>query len=329
MIKVSVIVPVYNVEKHLGKCLDSLLAQTLEEIEIIAVDDGSTDSSADILKEYQEKSAKLIRVEKENGGVSDARNCGLSYATGEYVGFVDSDDYADPDMFRVMYEKAAERGSDIVECNLHHTYADCEDTEIMPKYYAPEELLCFGRYVVWNKIFRRQWLAGTGVRFPYGLICEEVSFISMLVPYIGNYDYVDAAPIHYVQRRESQNNAGFEKTMNIFEVLKGIVGYYREKGFYERYRTELEFLYARVLLCSTFSRMCLIPERRLRSKALSQNFRELSEAFPQWRKNRILKNEKGRNAVFMKMQNRATYKASCAVFPPLLRLKSRFGHTPA
>jgi len=329
MIKVSVIVTVYNDEAHLRKCLDSLLAQTLEEIEIIAVDDGSTDSSADILKEYQGKSAKLICVEKENGGVSDARNCGLSYATGEYVGFVDSDDYADPDMFQVMYEKAAERGSDIVECNLHHTYVDFEDTETMAKYYTPEELLCFGRYVVWNKIFRRAWLAGIEVRFPYGLICEEVSFISMLVPYIGSYDYVDAAPIHYVQRRESQNNAGLEKTMNTFKVLKGIVAFYKEKGFYERYRTELEFLYARILLCSTFTRMCLIPDRRLRKKALGQNFWELSEAFPDWRKNRILKMEKSRNAVYMKMQNKATYKISCAILPPLLRLKSRFGHTPA
>ena len=328
MIKVSVIVPVYNVEKHLRKCLDSLLAQTLEEIEIIAVDDGSTDSSADILKEYEGKSAKLKSVGKENGGLSDARNCGLSYATGEYVGYVDSDDYVDPDMFLAMYEKASERGSDIVECNLHHTYADFEDTEIMAKYYKSEELLCHGRHVAWNKIYRRAWLLDTGVQFPVGLIYEDVSFFSKLTPYIRKYDYVDIAPIHYVQRSGSLNNASSERTMQIFEILSGVLDFYKEKGIYGQYADELEYLYLRTLLCSSFSRMCRIPDRVLRKKALSLNFRELTETFPHWRKNRILTKEKSRNAAYMKMQNKATYKISCAIFPILLRLKSRFDPTP-
>jgi len=329
MIKVSVIVPVYNVEKHLRKCLDSLLAQTLEEIEIIAVDDGSTDSSADILKEYEGKSAKLKSVGKENGGLSDARNCGLSYAVGEYVGFIDSDDYADPDMFQAMYEKAVERGSDIVECNLHHTYSDFEDTEVMAKYYGPEELLCHGRHVAWNKIYRRAWLLDTGVRFPVGLIYEDVSFFSKLAPYIGHYDYVDITPIHYVQRSGSLNNASSEKTMQIFMILRDVLDFYKEKGIYTEYAEGLEYLYARTILCSSFSRMCRIHDRGLRRKALGLSFRELSETFPHWRKNRILKKDKSQKACFMKMQNKATYKISCAVFPVLLRLKSRFGHAPA
>jgi len=323
MVKVSVIVPVYNVEKHLGKCLDSLLGQTLEDIEIIAVDDGSTDSSAAILKEYENKSAKLKIVRKENGGLSDARNCGLSYAFGEYVGFVDSDDYADPDMFQAMYEKAMRRGSDIVECNLHHTFLDCEDTEIMERYHKPEDLLCHGRHVAWNKIYRRKWLEKTGVQFPVGLIYEDVSFFSKLVPYIGGYDYVDIVPIHYVQRSGSLNNASSERTMQIFEILRGVVAFYREKGFYEQYRDELEYLYARILLCSSFARMCRIPDKALRKKALALNFKELTDTFPNWRKNSVLIKEKSRNAAFMKKQNAATYKIVGALYPILLRLKDK------
>jgi len=170
MIKVSVIVPVYNVEKLLKRCIDSLLGQTLQEIEIIAVDDGSTDSSLAILENYAKQNKKLKCIGKKNGGLSDARNHGLPYATGEYVGYVDSDDFVDPDMYETMYDKAKEHGSDIVECNLHHTYANYEDTEIMVKYYKPEELLCFGRHIAWNKIYRRSWLLETGVQFPFGLI---------------------------------------------------------------------------------------------------------------------------------------------------------------
>ena len=133
MIKISVIVPVYNMEKYLSKCLDSLLNQTLEEIEIIAVNDGSTDLSASILQTYESKSDKITVISKENGGLSDARNHGFLHAKGDYVAFLDSDDFVDCDMYRVMYEKAKEGDYDIIECNLHHTFLNHEDTEIVEK----------------------------------------------------------------------------------------------------------------------------------------------------------------------------------------------------
>jgi len=325
MIKVSIIVPVYNAEQYIEKCLDSLLGQTLQEIEIIAVDDGSADTSPGILKRYAEKSNKVKVFTKKNGGVSDARNYGLRHAQGEYIGFLDSDDFADPEMYEAMYETAFLQGGDIVECNLHHNYADYEDTEIVDKYYTPGELLCFGRYVVWNKIYRRSWLLDAGVLFPAERICEDLSFISKLIPYIGSYSYIDAAPVHYVQRGESLNNSKSEITMDVFGVLKGIVDFYRNKGFYDEYRQELEYLYARILLCSSFKRMCRIPDGNLRRKALRLNYMELTDTFPGWRSNKVLKAEKSRNAFFMKLQRPLIYRCSCAVFPKLLGLKNRFG----
>ena len=318
MVKVSVIVPVYNMEEYLEKCLDSLLAQTLEEIEVIAVDDGSTDSSPEILKRYAGRSAKIKYVGKENGGVSDARNHGLPYAAGEYIGYVDSDDFVDPDMYEVMYNKAKERDADIVECNLHHTYAGFEDTEIVEKYYTPEELLCYGRYVVWNKIYRRSWLLEAGVQFPVGLIYEEVCFLSRLVPYITVYDYVDIAPVHYVQRGESLNNKSSEKTMEIFDILRGVLEFYSENGFYQRYEKELEYIFTRILLCSSFTRMCRIPDRTHRKKALGLNFLELEGNFPNWKKNPVLKRVKSRRELFMRSVNRVTYRLYSGIFPVLL-----------
>ena len=102
MIKVSVIVAVYNAEKYLRKCLDSLFAQTLDGIEVVVVDDGSTDSSPGILAEYASRSDKIKCYKKTNGGAADARNYALPLASGEYVGYVDSDDFADPDMYELM-----------------------------------------------------------------------------------------------------------------------------------------------------------------------------------------------------------------------------------
>lgn len=324
MVKVSVIVPVYNMEKYLEKCLDSLLSQTLAEIEIITVDDGSSDSSPDILERYAKKASNVIYVRKENNGLSDARNLGLTYAQGEYVGYVDSDDFADPEMFEVMYAKAIESGSDIVECNLHHTYPSGEDTEIMVKYYKPCKLLCFGRFIVWNKIYRRSWLLDTGVSFPLGLIYEDVSFISKLIPFITKYDYVDIAPIHYVQRRGSLNHMSSEKTLQILNILRGIYDFYSENGFCQQYECELEYMFTRILLCSSFSRMCNIRSNTLRKEALELNLRELSETFPDWRKNLILAGDRSRQGLFMRSVNKATYKIYSKLLPLFFTIMRRF-----
>ena len=115
--KVSVIVPVYNTEKYLEKCLNSLVQQTLDEIEIIVVDDGSPDNSQAIISKYAEQYPnKIISLKKKNGGLGDARNFGLEYAAGEFIGFVDSDDWVDTKMYETMYKEAI-NGYDIVLCD--------------------------------------------------------------------------------------------------------------------------------------------------------------------------------------------------------------------
>ena len=117
MIDVSIIVPVYNVQDYLPKCLDSLLAQTYKNIEIIVVNDGSPDDSQRVIDEYAARDSRIVAVSKPNGGLSDARNFGMQYAQGEYIGFVDGDDYVEPDMYEKMLTKAKQEDSDIVECN--------------------------------------------------------------------------------------------------------------------------------------------------------------------------------------------------------------------
>ena len=113
---VSVLIPVYNVEKYLSRCLDSLINQTLTDIEIICVNDGSTDGSLKILKQYQEKDNRIVIVDKKNGGLPSARNAGLDRARGQYVGFVDSDDYVEPSMFETLYKTAKKKNSEVVIC---------------------------------------------------------------------------------------------------------------------------------------------------------------------------------------------------------------------
>jgi len=119
--KVSVIIPFYNVEKYIRKCLQSLQAQTLQEIEFILVNDGSKDKSESIAKEFLCDSRFQLLV-KKNGGLSDARNYGLQAATGEYIAYLDSDDYVEANMYESMYKRAIESDADVVECNFIWEY---------------------------------------------------------------------------------------------------------------------------------------------------------------------------------------------------------------
>ncbi|EFK79343.1 hypothetical protein HMPREF9269_0583 [Ligilactobacillus salivarius ACS-116-V-Col5a] len=118
MTKISIIVPIYNVEKYLKRSLDSLVNQTLEDIEIILVDDGSTDNSHKIAEDYKENYSNVLLVTKENGGLSDARNFGLQYASGEYIAFIDSDDYVESQMFERMYNLSENGRKKIIESNF-------------------------------------------------------------------------------------------------------------------------------------------------------------------------------------------------------------------
>jgi glycosyltransferase involved in cell wall biosynthesis len=125
-IKVSVIIPVYNVEDYLEKCLDSVINQTLGDIEIICVNDGSTDNSPKILDRYAKLNSNIKVINKKNGGAGSARNFGLIHANGKYVGFVDSDDWISKDMYEKLYKNACEYDSDMVMCPIHVVDTTCE-----------------------------------------------------------------------------------------------------------------------------------------------------------------------------------------------------------
>lgn len=320
-IKISIIVPVYNVADYLPKCLDSLINQTLKDIEILAVNDGSTDNSLSILEEYAAKDSRITILNKPNSGLSDARNYAFDYIKGEYVGFLDSDDYVDLEMFEDMYNTAKSSDAEIVECNLHHTYDTFEDTEIGDIITDNRQLIMNGRSVVWNKIYKTSWLLSTGVRFPSGLIYEDVNFYCKIVPFLNKIEYVEGAYVHYVQRRSSINNHQTLKTMQIIDILNDIYNFYEQKGFLAEYRDALEFLYIRILLCSSMGRMARIKDSADRRKALKANWDTLNTTFPDWKQNKYYKDYTGKNSKFMKSVNAFTYRLYSFLLPIYYSIK--------
>ena len=153
MPKVSVIVPVYNVEAYVEKCLKTLVEQTLEDIEIIVVNDGSTDKSKEIIQKIMKQfPEKMVYIEKENGGLSDARNYGMPYAKGEYIAFLDADDYIEKDAYQKMYELAQKEDSDMVECDFYWEYPNKQKKDSGEIYQGKQEALEKIRVVAWNKL---------------------------------------------------------------------------------------------------------------------------------------------------------------------------------
>ena len=187
--KISVIVPVYNVENYLEKCLNSLVNQTLQEIEILVINDGSTDNSQKIIEFFQSKFPQKIKTfAKENGGLSDARNFGIDRATGEFLAFVDSDDYVSATMMEEMYGLAKKHEAEIVICNLQKVDENGIVTQKLTQIpNLPEKIDLEKHFSVFsdisyfacNKIFKRELFEGK--RFQKGMHFEDIELIPKIL----------------------------------------------------------------------------------------------------------------------------------------------------
>lgn len=313
--KVSIIVPIYNVEKYLRRCLESLVNQTLKEIQIILVNDGSKDKSGDIAKEFREKYPnKILYLEKENGGLSDARNFGIPYATGEYIAFLDSDDYVEPKLYKEMYDIAKEEKSDMVECDFIWEYPNKSKKDIGIIYKDKKEMIEKVRVVAWNKLIKSTVLKKSQNQFPKGLRYEDVEFTYKLIPYLEKVSFLKKTYIHYMQREESISNSQNEKTKEIFEILEHVIEFYKEKELYDEYRVQLEYIYARYLLCSSLIRMVKIRDRKVKKQLLNKTWINLNSKFPNWNKNKILRERKGTKNLYMRTVNKVTYPIYCKIF---------------
>ena len=292
-IRVSVIVPVYNTAGYLRRCMDALVNQSLEEIEILVINDGSTDESPEILREYEKKYPSKVKViHQENRGQAAARNLGIRKAEGLYIGFADSDDYVDPDMYRKMYDLACESGADYVECRYHAMLESAgEIREISPRgrirpHRESREMLIDPQVSPWNKIFRREVLLHSGVFFPEGFIYEDTSWYGKCVPYIRKTAYLDEALVYYSIRGNSTMTADRgRRVADIFPVLEDMLAFYREKGFFEMYQKELEYFCVKIALCSNFSRIGRVRDAALARSLVCRTFEFVKKEFPQYRDN--------------------------------------------
>lgn len=314
MIKVSIIVPVYNTEKYLKKCLDSLVNQTLDDIEILIVNDGSTDNSQEIINEYKEKYSQKIKCfKKQNGGLSDARNYAVPHALGEYIGFVDSDDYVETDMFEKMYNLANLENLDLVECNFIWEYPNKIKKDFGIHCSNIQDFFIYSRVMVCNKLIKSSVLKNNNITFPKDLRYEDIEFFYKLIPFIEKYGLLENTFYHYMQRENSIINTNNLKTSDIFNILNNIIEFYKLNNLYADYKSELEYLYIRFLLGSSFLRIIKIKDTNIRKQLLNRTINELYLNFPNWKKNKLLKIKTKKN-IYYKTINKFTFKIYSFIF---------------
>lgn len=285
--KVSIIVPVYNVYEYLEKCLDSLVKQTLKDIEIIVVNDGSPDNSQEIIDKYAKKYRNIKSFIKENGGLSDARNYGIKHASGEYIAFLDSDDYVKVDMYEKMYKKAKEKDFDMVVCDIDYLYPDNtlrvssgvdEDTTDIKKTYLNIHP------AAWNKIFKKD-LFKNDVYFKKNVWFEDVEFIYRMLPYIKSIGVVKEDFNQYVQRPGSISNTVNMKLYHYIDNMNGVIDFYKERKLYGEYKKELEYAYVRYIY-ATFIRSVKKFDYKEYLKAVDMAITNVKKQFPKYRRNK-------------------------------------------
>lgn len=278
---ISIIIPVYNVEKYIEKCIKSILKQTFSQFEIILIDDGSTDGSAEICDKWQRHDPRIRCIHQENAGVSVARNTGFAACTGDYILFVDGDDLLAPDMCECLLKNMRQNNSDVSYCGFYNVFADKTETLIPDKkqLHGNEiqyELVTSSSFytAVWNKLFRRQVLLdieGNFIKFPQGIYVGEDAL--WLARVLKNVKLISAVqrPLYYWQRRADSATQGLAMT-KIRLDNKSL----SELDAYKAMVLELDVLQARKIMCKKYlglCRDCMVQAYTEKDKVLSAKLR--------------------------------------------------------
>ena len=305
--KVSVIMPCYNASEYLDKSLTSLINQSLVDLEIIVVDDGSTDNSFEILKDYKNRYPhKIFIYQIEHSDVSAARNFGLSKVSGEYFGFLDSDDYCELNMFKELYEEAKREDADICFSNYYCTYDDHEELIIEPFYRNSKEMLVNVFTALWNKIYKTSLFKDNGILFSTG-VNEDVMYLYENAINIKRFAKVEKAFVHYCIREGSLIHAYDNTVKQIVINWNTLYDYYKDKGLYDEYHDELEYATIKYMLGQPFKRASKIKGRE-RIKTIDMLWNNLNDNFPNWKNNKYLNSFIDNKHKFFRNINKYNYR---------------------
>lgn len=311
---VSIIVPIYNVEQYLKRCLDSLVNQTFQEIEVLCVNDGSPDQSQKIVDDYVFRyPIKVKSLIKPNGGLADARNYGLDYAKGDFVVFIDSDDWVELTMIEEMYQLALSRNADVVVCDVQYVYDSGKKQFVSGGEFIEANVKTNPEIIkiinsACNKLYKRSLF--DDVRFPNGLWYEDLGCIPIVLAKAENVVKLDKIFYNYFQREGSIMHIESEKIFDIYKAIDLIKDYITQKGI--PCLNEVKSLY--VEHGAKLTTIRIKEYRNHREELLSKNFRLLQERYPNWIKNPIIKSYSIKEKIILRLLSLKQYKLVLALY---------------
>lgn len=302
--KVSIIVPVYNVEKYLSKCIDSLIHQTYSDIEILLVNDGSLDHSPEIMKKYAREDKRIRCLNKKNGGLSDARNYGLLYAEGEYCLFVDSDDYLDIRAVELCVNSAEQYRSDIVVFDMKYIYSDRVEIagggDFACTSFSENKEVIFINNSACNKMFKRSLFQD--VKFPVGMWYEDLATIPILLFRAKKISKIDVPLYYYVQREGSIAHTINNKIFDIYKAIHIVEDCCSVYGMQE----EIKNMYIRHGLYLTTIRIKESSDEILKYLKLNNTY--LDKYLPEWRSIRRFNGYSIKSVIIFKLLQKDKFK---------------------
>lgn len=287
MCKISIIVPIYNAEKYILKCLDSLANQTIDDYEVILINDGSTDGTLLLLNDYTKRFPNIFKVYSiDNSGQGKARNEGIKYAKGEFIAFVDSDDYIESTMYEELYEFASESLYDLVVCPYFRVD---QNNNILGEELTSLDNVIKINTSPWNKIFRRKRWIENDVKFAENLWYEDVLAIYQYVFVANKVGFYNKPLYYYVYREQSSINIYSEKVNDIFKVLDLLYVYLNSKGLLEVYYNEIETIFILHGLLGHLSRCANEPIYLKRNQYIKEAKQYIKQKFPLFYNNQYMK----------------------------------------
>lgn len=314
---ISIVVPVYNVERYIRRNLESLVNQTYENIEILVINDETPDNSVEIIKEYEEKYPKKVFLfNKKNGGLSDARNYGLKKAKGKYIVFIDSDDYVEHKMIEELYQSIKQNKSDISICNIIDEYEESGKTQIYSNYIpeAPcsiyeDKKQMLNRFAAWNKMYDIDLFKKNKLTFDKGFIYEDLRLVLKIYLYANKISYTDKALYHYIIRSGSiMTSANLEKNYNIVLAMNNLTEYYKKEKKYKEFIQELEYLAIDHALIATSVRIIKISKFNELKKNLKPYKDFIEKEFPNYMQNKYINLLNRNKKIILYMLNKKMYK---------------------
>ena len=320
MPKASVIVPVYKVEEYLEKCVQSILAQTERDFELILVDDGSPDRCGALCDSLAQTDSRIRVIHQENQGLGSARNTGIREARGDWLLLVDSDDWIEPKILEKAMEAGLREEADLVMFAFRTVDEQGRELgvfrEDMPKERGiglqehKEALLTAP--CAWNKLYRRSFFQGTGLAYPPRVWYEDLRTTPKLMAKAGRMVFLDEVGYNYLQRQGSiMKSANLERNREILDAFDDLLPWFRKEGLFEAYRREMEYLAVFHVYLTAGVRVALADRK---SPLLRELAAYVEERFPGWRQNPYLPKLGGKRRLLVSLLQKKWYWAVSLLF---------------